>query len=301
MKYLTAVFVIACIFFTQLTGQNASQKTAVELRQFETSWLTANLNSDRSWLARFAGGKLNVLPPGSSFIKGRADAVNATTDTPLRPNEMKVRISGTISLLTNDPAQNRSYYFLDTFNKIGGKWQVIASSISPTVTQQVGEREQTERELVMLENEWARADTANDSSLLNKMLSPEFVGTLGAGKVRSRREWIDDSQKESMKSAVKTEMQVRVITDSLAIVTGVKITAGSEKDGTEIGHVDRFTDTWSKNAEGRWQCVASHVTRLHAGEKQNVLRTSYAEHTVAADVVLACGVEYIRRKSTRDR
>jgi len=64
-------------------------------------------------------------------------------------------------------------------------------------------------------------------------------------------------------------MQVRVINDSLAIVTGVKTTAGSEKVGRKIARTDRFTDTWSKNSEGQWQCVASHITRLQAGQKQN--------------------------------
>jgi ketosteroid isomerase-like protein len=262
MKRVNTVFVLVCIFVIQAASQDHPQKIGAELRRLETSWLTANLNNDQSWLAQFSTRKLAVLPPQSDEIEDRADAVNNLTATTLQPKEMKVRISGTISLLTNDASENRSYYFLDTFNKIRGKWQVIASSISPTEVVRVSGRRQTENELLKLENEWARAETAKDISLLSKILSPEFIGTSETGKVRSRQEWIDDSHQESLKSAIKSELQVRVMNDSLAIVTGVKITAGSEKDGREIGHVDRFTDTWSKNAEGRWQCVASHVTRF---------------------------------------
>jgi len=265
MNRRNIVFVLVCIFVVQIAGQEQQQKIGGELRRFETSWLTANLNNDQSWLGQFSARKFKVLPPPSEAIEDRAEAVKNLTATTLQPTEMKVRISGTISLLTNDPAKNRSYYFLDTFNKIGGKWLVIASSISPTATPKAGGREQTERELVMLENEWARAETANDNSLLHKILSPEFVGTLGAGKVRGRGEWIDDPQKESIKSAVKSEMQVRVMNDSLAIVTGVKTTPGSSQNA----RLDRFTNTWAKNSEGQWQCVASHVTRLHAGQMQN--------------------------------
>src|SRR5215208_4695899 len=159
MKHVIAVLVLVWIFVIQVVGQNQQEKIAGELQQFETGWLTANLNNDAGWLSRFSAQKLNVLPPPNATVADRAEAVEKLTATTVRPDEMKVRISGTISLLTNDPRQNRSFYFLDTFNKTGGKWRVIASSISPTPAAATG-GEQIEQEVLRLENEWARAAVA---------------------------------------------------------------------------------------------------------------------------------------------
>ncbi len=260
MTRATAILILASVFAAQLDGQYLSQKAAGELRQFETSWLTANLNNDQSWLARFSAGKLSVLPPGQQAIDDRGAAVNTLTDTTLPPNEMKVRISGTISLLTNDPDQNRSYFFLDTFNKIGGKWKVIASSIAPAGAAQPLSREQIETELVKLENEWSRAGAVNDVSLFGKILAAGLVITSADGKVRNREEWMA-WHPGRLKSSAKIELQVRVLGDSLAVVTGVDKTVRLDKYGKEILRADRFTNTWLKNTKGRWQCVASQATQ----------------------------------------
>jgi len=259
MKHVIAVLVLVWIFVIQVAGQNQQEKIAGELRQFETGWLTANLNADAGWVSRFSAQKLNVLPPPNATE--RAEALEKLTATTLRPDEMKVRISGTISLLTNDPGQNRSYYFLDTFNRIGGKWQVIASSISPTPAAAAGGREQIEQEVLRLENEWARAVATNDRLSLSRILSPDIVATLADGKVRNFQELADAVGSEHVTRTAKSEMQVHGANESLAIVTGIDTTFGLDKGGKETAHVDRFTDTWSKNSNGQWQCVASHVTR----------------------------------------
>jgi hypothetical protein len=111
-------------------AQTATPKAAGELHGFETSRLTAELNGDRDWMSRFAGRKLKVLPPSEAELAEREAAIIELIRSSLGPREMKVRITGTITFLTNDPKQNRSVNFLDTFNKVGGKWQVIASSTS---------------------------------------------------------------------------------------------------------------------------------------------------------------------------
>ena len=89
-------------------GQNAAEKTAGELRTFETTWLTAELNGDQDWLSRFASGKTKVLPPAATDLSAREASITRLVDTNLKPNEMKVRITGTIMLLSSDPERNRS-------------------------------------------------------------------------------------------------------------------------------------------------------------------------------------------------
>jgi ketosteroid isomerase-like protein len=248
MRFATVVLILAFTSQLQLFAQDPEQRTADQLRRFETSWLAALLNSDQMWLSRFAAGKLNVLPPVGSGLKECKEAVSALAETTLQPSEMKVRISGTIMLLTNDLDRNRSFFFLDTFNKIGGKWQVIASSISPTPANGSSDQGGTEQGLIQLENELANAVAASDTS--------------NAGNVQDRRQWIDARERDGIKSAIRSEMKVRLANDSLAVVTGVDTTVRLDKDGKQVVQTDRFTHTWSRNSTGQWQCVAAHATRL---------------------------------------
>jgi len=262
MRFATVVLILAFTSQLQLFAQDPEQRTADQLRRFETSWLAALLNSDQMWLSRFAAGKLNVLTPVGSGLKERKEAVSALAETTLQPSEMKVRISGTIMLLTNDPDRNRSFFFLDTFNKIGGKWQVIASSISPTPANGSSDQGGTEQGLIQLENELANAVATSDRSTFGKILGPDFVNTSNAGNVQDRRQWIDARERDGIKSAIRSEMKVRLANDSLAVVTGVDTTVRLDKDGKQVVQTDRFTHTWSRNSTGQWQCVAAHATRL---------------------------------------
>ena len=260
MFRIYSIFVLTLVTLAAVNGQIAIPKPARELSRFETLWLTAHLNGDQNWLSRFSVGKFSVIPPGSDrIIDERSEAVAAATATRLEANEIKVRISGTISLLTNDSAQNRSFHFLDTFNKIGGKWRVIASSISPSPVSETSGSGQIERELLQLENVRAQASVTNNVTDLDNMLSSEFVGTTASGAVHDRREWIHSLGTEAVRNTLPGEMKVRVVANDLAIVTGVEIVGnlGNKRKATVI----RFTNTWAKRS-GAWQCVAAHLSRI---------------------------------------
>ena len=256
----SAIFALTLATFATVYGQVSVPRSADQLRRFERLWLTAHLNADQNWLSRFSAGRLNVIPLDSArFNEERSEAVASVTTTNLPANEMKVRISGTISLLTNDPAQNRSYFFLDTFNKIGGKWQVIASSISSSPPSETSGSEQTERELVQLENQRAKAVVARDPSIFDRILGSDFIGTSANGTVQNRQEWIRARELAGAKSSVSSDLQVRLLSDDLAVVTGVETMTRPENNARNARF--RFTNTWAKRS-GSWQCVAAHVSRI---------------------------------------
>jgi ketosteroid isomerase-like protein len=171
---------------------------------------------------------------------------------------MKVRISGTISLLTNDTSLNRTFYFLDTFNKTGGKWRAIASSISPVPA--IGAQEARE-ELLKLENGRSQAVLSGDVSALERLIAPEFVSTSFQGQAEDRGQWITAQKTQRIKSSVLSEMRVDLVSDNVAVVTGVETSVGSIDNEAEVTNADRFTHTWARRG-GRWQCVAAHVTRI---------------------------------------
>jgi hypothetical protein len=263
MKSVLFTIVIFAFVLSPAFGQSREERAARELARFETSWLAAAINGDSEELAKIDGGHREVVPGDSEAARERAKRAAALLDNSLSPSEMKVRITGTVSLLTNDPGRNRSFYFLDTFNKRGGKWQVIATHFSPAARDEAAaaNERQIEADLLKLEDVWAQVDVTNDRSIFDRIIAPEFMGTSIDGKVRNRQEWLAAWEYEGVRRATNTDTKVQIYSDSLAVVTGIDNTVKLDKDGNEVVHQDRFTDTWLKR-NGQWQVVAAHVTRL---------------------------------------
>ena len=162
MKLTIALVLLIAASCMAANGQRADEKVAGQLQQFEVDWLAADLNNDHDWQRRFYDGKLKFQPERPDAARERAEATAKILDPSLSSNEMKVRISGTITLLTSDPAKNRTFRFLDTFNKKDGKWVVIATSVSPA--QGTGRtqptREEIEEVLLLLNNAAGRTAAA---------------------------------------------------------------------------------------------------------------------------------------------
>ena len=258
-RYLSATVLFLSAVFA---ASAQSPEPATRLRKFEVDWLTAGLNGDPKWQQRFLHGKLDVTLADTDDARQRNADVADLLRTPLSANEIKVRIRGTISLLTSDPAQNRSFRFLDTFNKKNGKWQVIATSISAAdaTGSPATDRKQIEQELTRLENAWAQVNVTSDRSVFDRIIAPDFVSTSASGKVRNRDEWIRDWAYEDVKTATITDLTVHVYSGALAVVTGVDVTTRM-KNAREVVHEDRFSDTWL-NRDGQWQVIAAQVTRI---------------------------------------
>lgn len=243
-----------------ICGQDNGEKAARELSGFEAGWIAAGLNNDQAWLTRYFAGRLSVRPAVEA-AKDRGRLIAGLLDPGVPSNEVKVRITGTVSLLTNDPARNRSFRFLDTFNKRGGKWEVIAVSFAPIMgSGETSDSKRIEDELTHLENAWAGVHLPNDRAVFDRIVALEFVGTGVDGTVRDRDEWVKAGEREAAGNSVSKDVVVRAYSDTLAIVTGVKVTTRSE-EGREVIHEDRFTDTWLKRGSG-WQVIAAQVMRL---------------------------------------
>jgi hypothetical protein len=130
MNRLVVAGLLTVLAATSFLGQTRLQMDAERLKAFESDWLIAGLNNDSTWLEKFFSQKLDVIPGDAGPARERISNTLNLVDPTLRPGEYKIRISGTIAVLTSDANKNRSFTFLDTFNKRGGKWQVIASNFS---------------------------------------------------------------------------------------------------------------------------------------------------------------------------
>jgi hypothetical protein len=262
VKLMNSIFFSLLLLITTTAGVSAqSAANAAAFQRCEADWLTAILNNDENWLHKLMEGKLSFIAAEKSGLDERQRRVEDLS-VGLSSTQSKVRISGTIRVLSNEPGRSRSFQFLDTFNKKNGKWTIIATSLSEAAIAPDSIRSKPiEAELSNLENAWAQVDVTNDRSIFQKILAPEFTSTSIAGQVRSRDEWLAAWQYEGVKSATNTDVKVHVISDSLAVVTGTDETTNIDNSGRQVMHEDRFTDTWVRGPQG-WQIIARQLTRL---------------------------------------
>jgi hypothetical protein len=257
MKILTVpVFLLLITLST--AAQVSSDNLSGQLHNFEAGWLSANLNGDQQWKQRFTERKLGVVPADTALVGKRALEVYAILDPGLAPNEMKVRITGTVTLITNDHVKDRSFRFLDTFNKKGGKWEIIATGLTPVSDwSPTSDAKPVETSLIDLENSLTRSASGNNLALLDTLIAPEFVGTSADGTIQNRAGWLRTAQEQKNKTTKVDDISVHMVSDSVAIVTGIR--HAGNVDGAS--GKERFTRTWL-NRDGGWQLVAAQQTRL---------------------------------------
>ena len=118
-----------------------------------------------------------------------------------------------------------------------------------------------EQELLKLEQDWANALVKADLTFLEGIFTEDWTATDQDGAFYSRAQYLAylKSGEEVSSSLVFDDMKVRIYGDA-AVVTGRSTFKGMLK-GKDVSGQDRYTDTFAKRA-GRWQCVASHWSRI---------------------------------------
>lgn len=116
-----------------------------------------------------------------------------------------------------------------------------------------------------LNRQWMEAYTKGDTAFLDRHMSDDYVGTFPDGTVHDKRSEIEavESGAIAITEMAPTEMTVRVYGNA-AVITGqsaVKARVGGQDMSADL----RFTDVWVER-EGRWQAVASQVTRIERPE-----------------------------------
>lgn len=240
-----------------------SDKFARQIGQFESDWLTASLNVDNAWIERFFTGRLFVAAVENEAVKNRTRGVLEIIDPQLKPEEMKVRIAGNITVLTNRATEtgssNRSFYFLDTFNKRGGKWRIIASNFSPAA---VSINETDEQIIMRNEREWGDAAVKKDSAELRRSIADDFTGVESSGEIFDKARFINNIESGAggnIQSGAPEDLKVRIYGDT-ALATG-RLSIKDEKMPAADNLKLFFTDVWTKQ-DGRWQIVNRQATPI---------------------------------------
>jgi ketosteroid isomerase-like protein len=119
----------------------------------------------------------------------------------------------------------------------------------------------TEKAVTALENQWLQSQKTNNPELVAPLLADKFVSTDSDGKFMNKAQALADAKATKWTSAEYEKVQVTVFGDA-AIATGGFIGKGTDPSGKPIDDHSRWTDTWVKMPNGKWQCVASQDSRI---------------------------------------
>ncbi len=117
----------------------------------------------------------------------------------------------------------------------------------------------TEKAVAALEQQWLQSQKTNNPNLFAPLLADKFVNTNGDGKVTGKAETLATAKATKYDSAEYEDVKVTAFGDT-AIATGGFKAKGTDASGKPFDELERFTDTWVKMPNGRWQCVASHTS-----------------------------------------
>ena len=118
---------------------------------------------------------------------------------------------------------------------------------------------ETEQAVAALEQKWLQSQRTNNPDLIAPLLADKLVDTSMDGKV------VDKAGALAMAKAMKYTMaeyyDVKVTAfGNTAIATGGFKGKGTDASGKPFEANERWTDTWVKMPDGRWQCVATQAT-----------------------------------------
>ena len=119
----------------------------------------------------------------------------------------------------------------------------------------------TEKAVLELEKQWMQSQRTNNPNLVAPLLADKFVETSGDGKVSNRAESLATAKATKYSSVDYEDMKVTVFGDT-AIATGVFKGESTDPSGKSVKSHSRWTDTWIKMPDGKWQCVASHSSNI---------------------------------------
>jgi len=115
----------------------------------------------------------------------------------------------------------------------------------------------TEKAILALENQWIQSQKTNNPSLLAPLLADKFIFTNTEGKVFNKAETLAVEKATKYASSEYVDLKVTVFGDT-AIAASAWKGQYTDETGKAVTSHARYTDTWVKMPDGKWQCVASH-------------------------------------------
>jgi uncharacterized protein (TIGR02246 family) len=119
----------------------------------------------------------------------------------------------------------------------------------------------TEKAVAALEQQWLQSQKTNNPDLVAPLIADKFTNTDPEGKVTTKAQMLTTAKATKYESVDYDDLKVTVFGDT-AIAIGTFKAKGTDGTGKPMDVRERFTDTWVKMPNGKWQCVASQGTAV---------------------------------------
>jgi ketosteroid isomerase-like protein len=114
--------------------------------------------------------------------------------------------------------------------------------------------------LIALENKWTEAVKKGDADTVAPLLADNYVTTDADSSMHNKTEALARIRSDKWVTNEISDLKVAAYSNT-AVVTGTWIGKGTAS-GKAIDAHERWTDTWVKMPDGKWQCVASHSSSM---------------------------------------
>lgn len=119
----------------------------------------------------------------------------------------------------------------------------------------------TAKAVAALEQKWLESQKTNNADLIAPSLADKIAVTSSEGKMTGKAESVADAKATKWSSAEYDDVKVNVFGNT-AIATGIFKGKGTDPKGKALDVNERWTDTWVKMPDGKWQCVATQATAI---------------------------------------
>jgi len=134
-------------------------------------------------------------------------------------------------------------------------------SLGSAASSQAQQTGATEKAVAALENQWLESQKTNNPDLVAPLLADKFVSTDSDGTFMNKSQMLAEAKGTKWTSVEYENVMVTVFGDT-AIATGGFKGKGTDSSGKAINDHSRWTDTWVKMPNGKWQCVASQNSSI---------------------------------------
>lgn len=135
----------------------------------------------------------------------------------------------------------------------------LIASFGAVQAQQMKTGGGTEKAIAALEQQWVAGSKASNPDMVAPLLADKLINTDADGKTDGKAETLARVKGQKWQSQEISNVKVVVFGDT-AIATGNWAGKGTDTNGKPIDQKERWTDTWMKMSDGKWQCIASQST-----------------------------------------
>lgn len=118
-----------------------------------------------------------------------------------------------------------------------------------------------EKAVAALEQQWMESQRTNNPALIASVWAETIVSTGSDGKVLDKAGMLAAAKATKYTSVDYDDIKVTAYGNT-AIATGGFTGKGTDSSGKPMDSRERWTDTWVKMPDGKWQCVATHSSTL---------------------------------------